>query len=110
MIQDGRTVTMNCQTCHHSKLLSDATPTYECHAPLDEHDVMALLYEFVATGQVKAPFLVLSAQEVLHDAWPLRFRALTIQTCEGHSSTAVPPLQLDQSTHKLQKTAQTMLA
>lgn len=93
MIQEATTTGMNCHTCNHSKLLSDAIPTYECHAPFGEHDVMTLLYEFVASGQVKVPFVVVSAHDALHDAWPLRFRSLAIKTCEGHSSISTSKLR-----------------
>jgi hypothetical protein len=53
---------------------------------------MTLLYEFVASGQVKVPFIVVSAQDALHDAWPLRFRASAIKSCEGHSSMSTSKL------------------
>lgn len=58
---------------------------------------MTLLYEFVESGQVKAPFIVVSTQDALHDAWPLRFRASTIKMCEGHSAITASKLRAAQA-------------
>lgn len=79
-------IKMPCHSCSFAKLLSDADPAYECRALDADQDVMALLNEFVGTGQTQKPFVVQSSLTITHDAWPLRFRATAIKHCAGHSS------------------------